>query len=171
MKLKLLVLCTLFSLTLSATPFWSHPNTQVYLPEPTILFTTDLNLNTIQTQFPQFNIHYTDGLVGYFKDESTNPIWTVKNTNQLFDELFESKVDKIEYQTYRPATPPSTFMPVPPSNGKPPCWSNGRPKHGNCDGPGNPPPGSSDVPEPLTFYMIGLGLVGLASLKSNVCKR
>lgn len=171
---SLLTTLTLMTAAASvASPFWEHPNTMVFLPEPTIPYSTNLNRDMMVKEFPQFSIHYAAGLVGYFgyfqHTGRMNPIWTTPNTNYIvdeFSEFFERPVERIDYPVF---VPPVVIPSLPPNNnGKPPCWSNGRPREADCGGQTPPPPpDNADVPEPATFmtFLAGLVLVGLGSLK------
>ena len=55
---------------------FTHPNDLAALPAPTITYETNLDTVILEQQYPQGEISYEGGLVGYFSKIPFAPIWS-----------------------------------------------------------------------------------------------
>jgi len=171
--------------TIGLVELGQHPNYSVQLP-PNLSNFTGITLSEILKQNPQNLFAFTAetdsgprNLVGYFTPEPwVTVIWTTRNIGSVqkeeenFEQLFE-----------RPVVPPlvgcevtHTCLPsnrpvVPPVNPPTSC------KMTQSCLPVQPPiclhdchpvePPDTQVPEPVTFILMGIGLIGIATLRKN----
>lgn len=143
---------------LTAVPFWQHPNVSAALPGPSapgVGFIVDLD--EVQEEFPQANIWFGDGLVGYFANEWRAPVWTAMASLVITDDPYA-----ISDPPYVPPPgPPPLVPPVPPIPPVPPGPGGPDPTPGPGPTPQVP---LNPVPEPRSLAVLGAVLCAAAML-------
>ena len=75
--MKILSLCLLSLLPANSAQIWTHPNVEAALPvTPLTPAAVQLNIASIEREFPQNYIWVSGNLIGYFPNEWRAPVWT-----------------------------------------------------------------------------------------------
>jgi len=119
--MKILSFCVFSILSVHSAQIWTHPNVEAALPDtPLAPGAVQLNIVSIESEFPQNYIWFSGIWIGYFANEWRAPVWTtaVVAPPVFFDDSPQFERSALPVITVPgpsvPPTiiPPSTTLPV-----------------------------------------------------------